>query len=46
MSSGSFGLAVGFDGFDFYTTSLSEAVSMPKKSSLKYVEFINSKYKI
>lgn len=46
VEEGKFGVAIGFDGFDFYTTKLSEAVNMKKESNKKILDFVNSSFKI
>lgn len=46
MSQGKFGNALGFDGEDFYTTPLKEAIAMKKKSKIDLMNFVNSLYKI
>lgn len=43
--SGKTGVALGFDGFNFYSTPLSKAVSMEKEFSIDLIDFVNSFHK-
>ncbi|AEW45949.1 6-phosphofructokinase [Mycoplasma haemocanis str. Illinois] len=46
LKAGETGVALGFDGRNFYSTPLDKAILTPKNSSFKEVEFINSLYKL
>ncbi|OAL10352.1 6-phosphofructokinase [Candidatus Mycoplasma haematobovis] len=46
VKSENMGVSIGFNGYDFYSTPISDAVTLSKNSSIDVVEFVNSIYKL